>query len=149
MQQAVDREGLLRNFRKEFPGLAARVSRNYSTKFSSYTNAYNKGRLYKNQLLPPLYAFAWNKNGYIRHPSYFNQLIGFQFCKRVLTTARFADPRFFDLSELARIREDEDQYEGWHVPSEVEVSKLEAEIKKPLFNCIEFPNGYGKDYDSQ
>lgn len=149
MQQAVDREGLLRNFRKEFPGLAARVSRNYAEKFSSYIAAYNKGRLYKNQLMPPLFAFSWTKNGYIRHPTFHLQHIGFNFIKRMLTTARFADPRFFDLSEIARIRDNEEQYPDWHVPGDAEITRIESEIKKPLFNVIEFPSGYGKDYDTQ
>lgn len=139
VQQVVDRETLLRNFRKEFPEMSARVSRNYFARFSTHAYRYNNGRLYANQPMPPLYCFYWNKNGYMRHPNYQTQLIGFQFCKRLLTKNRFADPRFFTLDEINQVSDDDD----WHVPALAEISKIEAEIKKPIYNSIEFPDGYG------
>lgn len=143
MQKAMDREGLLRNFRREFPEMSANVSRNYINQLSKYYKNYNKGRLYTNQAMPPLYAFYWTKNGYIRHPAYQTTMVGFEFCKRLLTKNKFADPRFFTMDELRQYEEDPE----WHVPALAEIQKIEAEIQKPLYDSIEFPHGYGKNYN--
>jgi hypothetical protein len=140
-QRAADSEGLLRAFRKEYPEIPAKQSRMYQTRFPNYRSNYNKGRLYNQQQMPPLYSFAYTKNGYIRHSRVHTELLNFEFCKRVLTQAKFADPRFFTPEEIIHYRE----VEGWHVPFEHEIQKLEAEIQKPLYNSIEFPPGYGKD----
>ena len=142
MQQALDREGILRNFRREFPEMSAQVSRNYFNRYSTYTHKYNTGRLYARQPMPPLYSFYWTKDGYIRHPSYQTQLIGFEFCKRHLTKNKIADPRFFTLDEMNQLDEEE-----WHIPGLADIQKIEAEIKKPVYNSIEFPDGYGKNYN--
>lgn len=142
VQQSMDKEAMLRSFRKEFPHVSAQVSRRYFDRMASYLSEYNKGRLYKDQRMPPLYSFNWNKSGYIRHNRLQSQLLSFQFCKRLLSKSKFADPRFFTEHERRTVEE-----LGWHVPLPAEVARIEAEIKKPLYDSIEFPPGYGKNYD--
>lgn len=142
IQQAMDTESLLRNFRREFPKSSARQSRKYFDRISTYRSNYNKGKLYRTQNLPPLYSFPWNSSGYIRHPSKPSILIGFEFCKRRLIKEKFIDPRFFNEQEREEYRKDE----TFHVPLLIEIQRIEAEIKKPIYNSIEFPSGYGKGY---
>lgn len=140
IQQAMDRQGLLRCFRREFPGMTASLSNKYFSRFANYHSRYNRGALYVHQNMPPLYSFYWTKEGYIRHSTYQSQFIGFEFIKRMLTNNQFADPRFFTRMEMEQYREEED----WHVPLEAEIVRIEAEIKKPIYNSIEFPPGYEK-----
>jgi hypothetical protein len=142
LQKALDLEGLLRNYRREFSKSSAKESRNLFTKLSSLRGRYNKGCLYTRQSMPPLFSFPWNKNGYIRHRSRPSIIAGFEYCKRILLKDRFIDPRFFNEQERAQYEQDND----YHVPALAEIQRIEAELGKPLYNSIEFPSGYGKGH---
>lgn len=151
--KATDREGLLRNMRHEYrhTNWSANASRKYLERFSSIRSDYNHGQLFKNQPMPPLYCFWWNPNGYIRHPRYRSQYLSFKYCKRELQKARFADPRFFTPKELNVIihslNDDDPRYKNWTVPAWSDIERIEAEIKRPLYDSIKFPSGYDKSHD--
>jgi hypothetical protein len=144
-QKALDLEGLLRNYRREFSAGSAKESRKLFTKLSSLRGRYNQGRLYLRQTMPPLYSFPWNKDGYIRHRSRPSIIAGFEYCKRVVLKARFIDPRFFTEQERSQYAEDKD-VTLYHVPALADIQRIEAELGKPLYNSIEFPSGYGKGH---
>jgi len=149
--QASDKYFLLRNMRKEYPDWSKSASDVYLKNFSDKRNSYITGNLYASQVLPPLYCWYWNNKGYIRHPTLTSQLISFQYCKRQLKQEQFADPRFFTVEELNELRtkqsDNDRDYINWHVPSIVEIQTIEAEIKKPIYDSIQFPSGYGKEYN--
>jgi hypothetical protein len=150
LNQATDKHFLIRNMRKEYPTWKKTAAESYVNNFSDKRKAYNTGTLYASQQVPPLYCFYWNENGYIRHPKLKTQLLSFQYCKRHLTQEKFADPRFFTSTEISILLSkylnnaiDPD----WHIPLSGEISAIEAQIKKPIYDSIEFPSGYGKDFN--
>lgn len=149
--QATDKHFLIRNMRKEYPKWKMSAANTYLHSFSDKRKAYNTGTLYAKQSIPPLYCFYWNKEGYIHHPRLRSQLLSFQYCKRQLTQEQFADPRFFTPMELANIIDQQlkehTDYINWHVPVPSEIQAIEAEIKKPIYDSIQFPSGFGKEHN--
>ena len=146
---ATDKHFLIRNMRKEYPDWKKSAAEKYVSKFYEKRKAYNNGTLYSSQSMPPLYCFFWNEHGYIRHPTLRTQLLSFKYCKRHLTQEQFADPRFFTPQEITELQNRQLKSESvdWHVPTASEISSIEAQIKKPIYDSIEFPSGYGKNYD--
>ena len=153
LSQATDREGILRNMRHEYrdTNWTSSASRKYMERFSCIRSDFNNGRLHRNQNIPTLFCFWWDHQSYIHHPRFKTQYLSFQYCKRELRKALFADPRFFTRSEISVIIDwqanDDPQGKDWHVPALSDIEKIEAEIQKPLYNSIEFPSGYDKDHN--
>lgn len=146
VQTPLDREGLLRSMRREFPKWSSVQSRNFFNKFSDKRNLYNQGKLHRYQTMPPLYAWVWGPAGYIVHHRYQKQFLSFDYCKRHLVQCKIADPRFFDPSERDTIARKmlNGNATDWHLPPEAEVIAIENEIGKSLFNSLKFPPGYEK-----
>lgn len=147
--EAKSRDSLLRTLRKEHPKITNKTYDQYCSKFSNYISAYNAGSLYSKQPSPPLYAWYWTETSLIRHNRYKDQLLSFAFCRRLLEGVNFLDPRFFSPQELEATRRRHENEEDLHVyvPSVVEIERIEKTIKKPLYNSIHFPSGYGLGYD--
>tara|TARA_E500000305_G_C3937906_1_gene196020 strand:- start:10 stop:771 length:762 start_codon:yes stop_codon:yes gene_type:complete len=146
---ATDKHFLIRNMRKEYPTWKNSAAQAYVNNFSDKRKGYNTGTLYSSQQMPPLYCFYWNQDGYIRHPKLKTQLLSFQYCKRHLTQEKFADPRFFTPTEISLLLSDHLNVRDndWHIPLSGEISAIEAQIKKPIYDSIQFPSGYGKDFN--
>lgn len=145
-QKVIDREGMLRSMRREFPAWPARQSRNYFNRWSTHRHLYNQGRMHDSQPLPLLYAWAWTVDGYIRHSKTLKQYLSYEYCRRHLLKAKFIDPRFFTKEEITEIREKEEKNDEsqWNIPSLKEIELLEKQVGKPLYNSIQFPPGYEK-----
>ena len=141
----LNREQLRRELYKEYPTLIKECG-NFFKKFSDYRRAYILGTLHANQQPPLLYPLFY-VDGYVRHQTYRSQFVGFEFVRRLLIAEKFADPRFFKPEELNRFRfeaaaDKPSPYDTWTIPSEIAVSRLEAELNKKLFNSLDFPPGY-------
>ena len=144
-QMALGRIALIREYRKEFPGETQSHYARFGDNLRKYRSYYNARKLYVNQSPLVLYSFSYNPKGYITHTTKHTYLLSFQYCRRVLKQANFADPRFFTPEEIAKYR----RYEklGWTVPDESIITKIEKQIGKPLYDSILFPSGYTKEYD--
>ena len=146
--QAVSKPVLQRQFMKEFPSTRKTLAKSYFANFTKKRYDYNNGQMYKDHRIPPLFCFYYNESGYIRHSLYPTQLANYAHCRRQLLKAKFADPRFFTLTQMEQFRlgllNDDPEYDGWHIPDLNEVQSIEAKIKKPLYDAITFPPGYGR-----
>lgn len=144
-QMAMTRIGITREYRREFPQETKQHYNRFSDLLRKYKNEYNTRKLYVNQ--PPLilWAFNYSTHGYITHTSKYNYLLSFKYCRRLLMGANFADPRFFTEAEIDKYR----KYSklGWATPDKSAVNRIERQIGKPLYNSIQFPDGYTKEYD--
>lgn len=144
-QMAMSRVGLTREYRKEFQGETKNHYARFGDLVRRYRSEYNTLKLYTDQ--PPLILFSFNYNprGLITHTSRYTALLSFQYCKRLLKKANFADPRFFTKEEIDKYR----RYEklGWTVPDQTIIDKIERQIGKPLYDSIYFPSGYTKEHD--
>lgn len=149
--EALDKEGLLRNLRAEYPTLTAKASRRYVSDFGKFRSKYNNGQLFNGQTVPPLYCWFWNASSYIVHPKAKKTLLSFQFCRRYLESVKFADPRFFSSMELETMRQQQFDHDpeitNWHVPALAETQQIESQLQKPLYDAIEWPSGYSKNYN--
>lgn len=147
MGKASDRHGMLRALRKEYPNWETRKAVQYWTKFFSLRKKFNEGTLYPLQPMPALFCFYYTPQGFIQHPTK-KSLLTFDHCKRILSTEKFMDPRFFSATLMQtslenREKEKVDKYADWHIPPLAEIARIEATIGKPLFNSITFPDGFG------
>jgi hypothetical protein len=152
VQEASDRQWMLRNLRATFPRWSNKASARYMDTFSGKRNKYNQGKLYAGQTLAPLYCWYYNQFGYIIHHRNKTQYLSFDFCKRELQKVKYADPRFFSPGELTQLRNDQIVEDAealkWYIPPIAEVQHLEQRIKKPIYNSIEFPTGFRKGQGS-
>lgn len=127
--------------RREFPGWNIGKSQEFYHEFPKMRRRYNKGTLHANSQREVLYAFPYNDDGYIRHGTYHKQIISWRACKQELRLHKFADPRFFTEKEIENLK----RFSAWHIPKEADIKAIEKEIKKPLYNSITFPSGYGPE----
>jgi hypothetical protein len=138
---------MLRSLRKEFPELDYKKAKYLYTKFSTYRKDYLAGTIIPGQPRPALYAWYYSAQGFIHHPVKRTLLLSFDFCLRLLKVDKFMDPRFFTLEKITEahkaVEDGSDKYDNWHLPLIADITAIEKEIQKPLYDSITFPPGFG------
>lgn len=151
MGKPVTQEVIFRQLRKEFPKWELKQAVAFFSDISKYRKRYNACTLYASQSPPVLFSFYYNDNGYICHHLRRKDMLSFSFCRDLVRSNKFADPRFHSPKEMEAIRQtlltaNKEQkqcpYTNWIVPSNVDIGIIEQNINKPLFNSITFASGY-------
>jgi hypothetical protein len=112
-----------------------------------YRTEYRKGIIFSGQLKPILCSFRYTKEGYPRKDGRSFEIITFEECRQLCLSLKVADPRFFDATELGKIKQhakETGNIHQWAIPSINQWKELNDSIAGGVFKSLRM---YDVPYD--
>lgn len=115
-----------------------------------FRERYRQGVLYKQQLRPILYSFRYTRDKEPRHDKRVLEMMTLDECREKCLQAKIADPRFFNIKELAKIRNHakrEGRIHEWSIPSPHQYETLNDSVVGGVYGAYKlYDNPYNDEW---